>query len=329
MTADFQSERLGQVGRNGYVTAEDVQFLRQEVFADGVVCEAELGQLLALAERAPDGDPAWSDFFGEAAGDFYLREEIPHDYITEREFIDLKTSVTQYNDTVSPLVLSMLIKLLDDATATPPKMSAFIADQIRATIRGRKGAAKITARDVHLIRRYLYAGGGSKGIAISRAEAELLFDLNDLTMAADNDAAWSELFVKAVANHLMGHIGYSAPSREEALAQWEWMNDQSVNVAGFFTRMVSGGFGALRDAYSRTVSGDLGPEASAYEKVNARREELIQERVVVTGSEADWLAERIGRDGVLDDNERAILAYMREIEGDLPDKLSALLNQAA
>ena len=321
---------INSIGQNGYVSAADVIRLRQEVFRDGVVGKDEIGALLSLAERAPDGDQAWADFFGEAAGDFYLREEIPHDYITEREFLDLKTSITQFGETVTPLVLSMLVKLMHDASATPPMMTDFVCDQIKAQIRERKDGPRITALDVALIRKFLFALGGDGNAAVTQKEACLLFDLNDMTISTDNDAAWSELFIKAISNHLMAHIGYTPPSREAALEQWKWVNDQSVSVGGFFQKMVSGGLEAVRDLYTRdTGAPDETPAHSAYDELLKTRMRKAQEAGVLSETEADWLADRIGRDGIVDDNERALLAYMRTMEGELPAKLKQLLERAA
>ena len=50
---------------------------------------------------------------------------------------------------------------------------------------------------------------------------------------------------------------------------------------------------------------------------------------VVTALEADWLADRIGRNGRLDDAEKALLRYMKELDADLPPKLQALVDKAA
>ena len=134
-TVDLMSdEKFLNIGSDGYVSAEDVLYLRQLILGDGVIEEQEMHHLLALAERAPDGDVAWPEFFGEVIADFYLQQEMGRDYITERNFTELRHQVTRYSETVTPLVLSMLIKLVQKATASPPSMSTFIADQIRRII---------------------------------------------------------------------------------------------------------------------------------------------------------------------------------------------------
>ena len=60
-------------------------------------------------------------------------------------------------------------------------------------------------------------------VAITRSEAELLFDIADATNEAENDPAWTDLFAKAIANAIMAASGYSAPNREEALRREAWL----------------------------------------------------------------------------------------------------------
>ena len=125
--------RLIAVGADGFVTADEVLFLRRSVFADGIVSKEELGGLFALGERAPEGDPEWLQFFAEAAADFYLREEEPQGYLTEEEFQSLAALVTR-NGHASKLELGLLVKLMETATQTPAAMSEFVGEQIKQSV---------------------------------------------------------------------------------------------------------------------------------------------------------------------------------------------------
>ena len=49
----------------------------------------------------------------------------------------------------------------------------------------------------------------------------------------------------------------------------------------------------------------------------------------VTEQEANWLAERIGRDGQLHENEKALIAYMEALGAELPGSLAALIRPNA
>lgn len=311
--------RLAAIGADGFVSADEVLFMRRTVFADGVVSPDELDALFDLGDRAQDGDPEWFQFFAEAAADFYLREEEPQGYLTPHEFNSLKARVTR-DGCANPLEIALLVKLMETAEQTPLEMAEFTGEQIKACILSKEDGPVVSKQDAVMLRRYLFASGGDGNVAVTRREAELLFDINDATENADNSPAWTELFVQGVINHLMAHLGYKAPSREEAFRRDAWVKDHSVNIGGFFKRMVSGGFGAVKQAYS---------EKSAYAERNEQRAQDAAIAAQVTDSEAQWLAERIGRDGAFDMNERHLIERMRKLEKDLPEGLKALLARAA
>ncbi len=327
---------ITSVGEDGYVSTDDVLTLRRTIFADGVVDADELDALFALGERAPDGDPAWADYFVEATADFYLREEEPNGYLTTEEFETLRARVTRDGAKASALELGLLIRLLETAVATPPQMAGFIGEQIKRRILEKQGGPKIEAGDVEIIRRYIFAAGGDGNVAVTRKEAEFLFDLSDATAAAENDPAWCDLFKKAVSNHLMAHIGFEPVGRAEALAlETEDPEDGGPlpsKRAEDETAVEAGGrgfFDMLGNIFTPKRAHAARVEAR-YKVLNAARarESAIAEKI--TPGEADWLADRIGRDGVLHASEKALVAHMRdELDADLPPKLKALVEKAA
>jgi len=321
MSEQSWQSRISQIGADGYVDAEDVLTLRRAVFKDGVVSPAELDALFALGERAPAGDREWGQFFEEAAADFYLREEEPQGYLTEEEFASLKARIVRDGACASMLELRLLVSLLEKARQTPPEMTDFVGEQIKATILNRKGGPCVSKEDAELLRRYLFAAGGAGHVAVTRKEAELLFDINDAAAGAPNNPAWTELFIQGVINHLMAHLGYTAPSREEAFRRNAWARDASVDMGGFFTRMVSGGLEGFRTVFSKEKG-----FRTEYEEARARDAAAA---AAVTEDEAAWLARRIGRDGAFDANERKLVERMRELEKDLPAALKELIARAA
>ena len=321
MSEQSWRSRLSQIGADGYVTAEDVMTLRRTVFGDGVVCADELDALFALAARAPAGDREWPQFFEEAAADYYLREEEPQGYLTAEEFQSVRARVTRDGERASALERRLLVSLLEKARQTPPEMAAFIGEEIKASILARKGGPCVAKEDAELLRRFLFAAGGAGNVAVTRKEAELLFDINEATAGAPNNPAWTELFIQGVINHLMAHLGYTAPSREEAFRRNAWARDASSDVSGFFARMAAGGLEGFRSVFSKEKS-----FRTEYEETRAREADAA---AAVTEDEAGWLAERIGRDGVFDANERKLVERMRELEKDLPTELKALIERAA
>lgn len=311
--------RLTAIGADGFVSADEVLFLRRTVFADGVVSTEELDALFTLGDKAPDGEPEWFQFFAEVAADFYLREEEPQGYLTEQEFESLKSRVLR-NGHANGLEIALMVKLMETAEATPSDFAAFVGDQIKQSILKKEGGPIVEKHDAIILRRYLFAAGGDGNVAVTRAEAELLFDINDATENARNSPAWTELFVQGIINHLMAHLGYTAPSREEAFRRNAWARDHSTNVGGFFKRMLSGGFSAVKNAYaSETVAGAH----------NDQRDAAATDAEQITKAEAEWLASRIGKDGGFDANERRLIERMRQHEKELPDTLKKLIGSAA
>ncbi len=316
MTDQPLQTRIAAIGADGFVSADEVLFLRSKVFANGVVEPAELDALFALGDRAQNGDPEWFQFFAEAAADFYLREEEPHGYLTPEEFQSLRARVTR-NGHANALEIALMVKLMETADRTPPEMAAFVGEQIKEMILDKPEGPVVSKQDAVMIRRYLFAAGGDGNVAVTRREAELLFDINDATENARNNPAWTELFVQGVVNHLMAHLGYKAPSREEAFRRNAWAKDQSMNVGGFFKKMIAGGLSGFRATESVTAAH------------NEQREAEIAQAEQLTKAEADWLATRIGKDGGFDVNERRLIERLRELEKELPEGLKALIGRAA
>jgi len=73
----------------------------------------------------------------------------------------------------------------------------------------------LDAADAALIRRILTAVGDR---AVTRAEADALFDIHDAALERADGGAFDELFVKAIAHHVLTQAGFRAPARRSALA---------------------------------------------------------------------------------------------------------------
>jgi len=111
--------------------------------------------------------------------------------------------------------------------------------------------------------------------------------------------------------------GFSPPPpRDVALAREDWLTSDGGfegGMKGFFKSMFGGGVSGIRDA--------LRDDQSALAARGAAMEAEIAANEVVTQSEAGWLVDRIGRDGVLHENEKALLRFIRE---ESPDTHPAL-----
>ncbi|MEL6421199.1 MAG: hypothetical protein AAFQ42_01930, partial [Pseudomonadota bacterium] len=228
------SEVLGSGVRADDETISDADVLemRRTFYNDGAINQFEAEKLLARAMTATGESDAWASFVVEAIVDFTVNQMTPSGYVTEAQAQWLISSLAENAQVSSPIALEVLVGVLEAAIDTPDSLSEFTLIQIgEAVLEGDGvllGGGALTpgvvgAAEAALIARVLYAAGGASNIGVSRAEAEVLFDINDATFEAPNAGAWNELFVKAIANHLMAAQGYRAPSRQEALATSEWL----------------------------------------------------------------------------------------------------------
>lgn len=318
------------------VTPEDVLALRREVYGNGIVSREEAEWAFALDEAAVETCAEWTAFFVEAVVDYVVRQERPAGYVTEEGAGWLVAAIARDGLVRSASELEALIRVIEVAERVPAALSAFALRQVAAAVvdgdgplarGGRLEPGAIRAPEVELIRRILYAYGGAGAIGVTREEAEVLFELNDRTSEADNDPAWSDLFVKAVANFLMAARGYAVLTREEALRREAWLDAPAGGIAVLFGDMMSAMLGnGLKGVWSAWRRRE---EEDSWARRNRAVEAEVRAAESVTADEVKWLADRIGRDGVIHANERALLRFLAEESPDIHPSLRTLLDTAA
>lgn len=326
------TDLVAQVAASKKLTQEIALEARRRVYKDGAVDPREVEALFALDEAAERRDPAWVALFVEAIVDYLVRQESPAGYISEDNADWLIARISRNGVVTTETELELLVKALEVAKSSPSRLSAFALAQVKAAVLDGSGPVacgrqlqpgRVGRAEAELMRRILYAFGGDGNIAVTRAEAEVLFDINDATAEADNDPAWTDLFVKAVANCLMAASGYQAPPREVALRREAWLDSESGGVGDFLGRMLAGGLRGSLQAYRE-------PDLKArWVERNRRQDAAIAAAERVSEDEAAWLAARIGRDGVLHDNEKALLRFIRTESPHIHPSLQPLLERAA
>jgi hypothetical protein len=316
---DVFMERLMNSAR---ITSQNVLELRRNVFEDGVMTRGEAQMLLDIDRAAKEKCAEWAPFLYEAVSDYIVHQERPAGYITQDNAIWLQNTLA--NDSAET-VTGLLVHVLEKARSAPESLAAMgLRAVAKSVLANDAGTAKISQEDVKMLRRVLYAFGGQDNAALSRAEVEVLFDLNDQTAEALNDPEWNELFTKAIASFILCASGYRAPSREDALRQEKWVEDTNVKVEGFFGRMVSGGLSGVIDAFKSDRALD-----DAFAGQNGGFEAAEAHAALVEEGEAQWVAERIGRDGVLHENERSLLKFLKKESTGIHPILQPLLDQVA
>jgi hypothetical protein len=324
------SEAMEQAAAHDGIAAKDVARLRAQVFSDGLVSRTEAERLLSLDGTAASTCMEWTAFLVEAVTDYLVHQEVPPGYVSDANATWLIAAAGRASPATE---LEVLIGVLERARTSPASLSAHALERVADAVvngvlrmpDGRHLVAGVIGKaEVDLLRRILYAFGGGAGIGISCEEAEVLFELNDRTVGEVSHPEWTELFVKAMANFVMCASGYTPPPREEALRHETFLDDMSVNVAGFFRAMASAGAKGILDAY-RAPSG----LEDAWRIRNAERAAADVQAEAIDATEAEWLVDRITRDRVIHDNEKALLAFIGRESPLVHPAIRALIDEVA
>lgn len=307
---------VDELAGRGSIREQDVQRMRQAFYDDGIITEPEAEALFRLNDACPVQDASWPAFFVEALTDFIVHQAEPEGYVTAANADWLIRAVTRDGQIQSKTELDLIVHVLDKARWSPERLVRFVLEEIkRAVIDGEgplrsggslaKGA--ITDGEVDLLRRVLYAFGGDGNIAITRAEAEILIAIEESLPEGVATPAWTDLFVKAMANVIMAASGYAPPSREEALRAEAWLKRRGDLAPGsFLSAMVSSSLSSIWNCYTAQT-----PEERALARLERQRIEIITNEEI-TDSEAAWLVERLDRDNRLTASEHALLDYLRQ-----------------
>ncbi len=318
----FRSLPIDEILARGSIKDSDIARFRRVLYEDGVISPDEADLLFKLNDGCALKDAAWTELFIEGITDYIVFQERPQGYLTLANAHWLIDKVSKDGRVATRTDLELIVTILDKARWAPISLAKFALEQVKhAVISGtgplRNGMlsekGRITETEVDLLRRILYAFAGDGHVAVTRDEADILFDIDEAVEGADTNPAWTDLFVKAVANVIMSASGYRVPTREEALRQEAALDhpDQKTSVLAFLLSMVQSNLDAVKDAYH-----DQTVEERALAHLEHQRIEIITNEAI-TAVEATWLAGRLGRDGRLSPSEQALVAYLKHESPDI------------
>jgi len=246
-------------------------------------------------------------------GEYVLNGTEPKGYVADATADWLIARLDHDGRLDSQAELELLVRVLEKALGTPDSLKAYALAQIeRAVLTGggptRSGgtldAGSITEAECKLVRRVIFASGGDRPAAVSKAEAEMLFRLKDATLGQPNAADWQRLFVQGVGNYLQGWNNARSVTRERAAELESFMAETSTGLSRFFGRMARTDAAALRTAARDVMVGSQPPTRDFAAEASAE--------AAVTGAEHSWLQSRIDADGHSDPLEEALLAFLAE-----------------
>jgi hypothetical protein len=323
---------ISEIKARGSIKDADVLKLRRSYYDDGHITAEEAEIIFALNDACPVQDPAWADCFVETITDYIVEQAKPEGYLTTENAAWLIQRVSKDGRIESKTEMELLASVLDRARWSPQSLVLFALAQVKDAVINGEGPLRsgkllepgvVTEGDVDLLRRIIYSYGGDGNVAVTRPEAEILFDIDEATADADNHPAWGDLFVKAIANCVMTASGYAPPPREEALARDAWLDRRGDLSLGNVATGMTAGLKSLFDSYN-----EQSVEERAIARLALQKVEIVTNEAV-TLAEATWLAQRIGRDGRLTPNERALLMFIKAESPSIHPSLQALVDKAA
>ena len=325
-----------EICNRGCIRDADVLQLRQAYYADGQIMEEEAKSLFEINDACRIQETTWGPFFIEAITDFIINDAEPQGYITKSNADWLISCISHDGAVDTQTELEVLLTVLEKSRWSPECLVEFALEQVKIAVCAGNGPLRagtqlqpgvVTDDDVELIRRVLYAFGGDGNIAITRKEAEILFEINDQIANAEENSAFAELFIKAISSCVMAASGYSIPTRQEMLRREAWLESRGdLSLGNMLSQAFQGGFAGIFGIYQEQTA-----EQRALARLEQQRLEIITNQEITNG-EATWLCERIGRDGQVTPNEKALLACLKEASPKIAPELQPLLdkiNQAA
>jgi hypothetical protein len=293
------------------ISAEHVLAARRWAWGDGGISATEAESIFELNRLAAERSPEWVDFFVEAITEYVVNQQPPRGYIDEANAAWLQAQVDSDGKVETLAELEMLVKVLETALNAPESFKAYVLSQIEEVVTTGQGPTRrggdvrpgtVDEAEVALLRRLVFASGGSGALTVSRDEAEMLWRIKDTCRNGTNAPGWKQLFVQALGNHLMAHSIYNPLLRSEAERLEAFVADHETNIGRFLGRMAS----SMASPPVRQVFGRKAPSTFDAELASSQA-------VVPTGD--SWVGAQIDSDGEVDDFEQALLAFIAEENG--------------
>lgn len=299
-------EKLAADGRISDTEAVEV---RRAIFPDSAVTRAEAEALFHLNERVKGDDPAWDACFVEAVCDHLMLANEPFGHVTEEASYWLEMRIGRDGVVEGPTELELVLKLIEKAESCPARLHEFVRQSVSHAIRQNGGT--IGEAEVVIIRRVLFAAAGAGNIAVTRQEAEWLFDIDEATAGHAHVSGWRDLFVSAVMNHLFAAGPSSLLDREGMLQRAAWLRKEHRGGLGsFLSRVVEGGAQGFKEKAR---------QPNQTEGQFARLEQRAVEAHVAEAldtAEAAWLVTRMRTDSRRTVNEQALVDAVKAAKGE-------------
>ncbi len=348
------SVSFDEICSRGSIKDGDVLKLRRAFSDDPTITSIEADQLLTLNDVCRIKDPAWAAFFVEAITDYIVGQAKPEGYVTAEQAQWLIDRIGKSGRIDGSTELETLVHVLEAARWSPSRLVQFALAQVKNAVVTGAGPLRtgqtlepgaISPAEIKLLARILLAFGGDGHMAVTRAEADVLIEIEKAIAPGKSSPAWTQFYVRAVGNAVLAGLGYVVPSRQDVLDA-DPMSAGRIHGApiariGGSVRGEEGELGSrtrLGEFYGRMIAGGAGsiwascrlqsPEERAMARLERQRLEIITNEPMPDVEET-WLVERLGHNGRYSDNETTLLAYLKREATVLPSRLTELAAKAA
>jgi hypothetical protein len=300
-----------QIAGDGRITDAEILELRRLGWADGKMSPDEAESLFVANETADETSPEWCDFFVDALTSFVVHAVEPRGFVDAEMAEELVSRVDRDGRVGTMAELELLVHVIEVATNLPQALRDYALKQVEeAVILGegptRHGALTphgVNATEVALLKRLIFGTGSERPAGVSKAEAEMLFRIKDATLHETNAPEWQDLFVKGVAQFLLGFGGHEALSEDRTVELERFMTREGHGIGGFLGRMATSvpdlaGFGSLLK-----IGGDEADYLADWD-------ETAEAAAALEPAEHDWLQDMLDADEDLDELEKALIAFI-------------------
>jgi len=280
----------------GSIKDSDVIRLMRAFAEDPHIQEDEAEALLRLNRKCPVQAPSWSAFLVDAIADYLLNQSGPEGYITAEKSRWLIAKLASDGWISNRAEFELLVIILGKARWFPLSLATFALSQVAGAVvhgfgplrmapgQGQPGAVpgSIGEAEISLLRVILNAFGGESSLALTRAEAEVLIEIQASIGGRPVPPAWTDLFAKAMANVLLSEHGYAVPPRAVALRPWA-----PSELPERLDAQVALSLGMLRYDYHRQSV-----EERALARLERQRIEIVTGEPIAA-DEPGWLSKRL------------------------------------
>lgn len=301
----------------GQITADDVLAMRREVYGAPQVARDEVEALIALDASAHDCAPEWGAFVADVMVDYVVHQQDPEDYVDDAKAAWLVSACA------GPLTkdggIEALVRVLEAASDAPQSLEAFVLGKVKAAM---VAAGRLSADDVALLRRALFAGASEGNVGITREEADALFDI-DAACGANADPSWPPFFAQAIDDALTAVSPFHVESRAEAQTDEAWLASRP-GLFDFFKQVVAKPDlgGAMEDIFHPSDN-----ERDEWRDADAQIDRDEAAAAPITDEEADWLVGRLNG-APLSAAARALLERLKTQASDAGGRLKPLIDAA-